>query len=149
MVDRRRLTIAAFALVVAMSGITTEGQQRAAGGAGAQAAGAGGQRAGGGGRSGPFTPDVGAKDLKSVLFNWTWHMGMLRSGNESELVKTLEYEAEGGTVQVNGQPCALKKYRISANYQTPGYRTQIKCTLPNQQTYSNVETMSGDFAWDE
>jgi hypothetical protein len=76
-------------------------------------------------------------------------MGMLRSGNESELVKTLEYEAAGGTVQVNGQPCALTKYRISANYQTPGYRTQIECTLPNKQTYSNVETMSGDYAWDE
>ena len=76
-------------------------------------------------------------------------MGMLRSGNESELVKTLEYEAEGGTIQVNGQACALTKYRISANYQIPGYRTQIKCTLPNQQAYSNVETMSGDFAWDE
>ena len=37
-----------------------------------------------------FTPTPGAKDLKSVLYNWTWHMGMLRSGNESELVKTLE-----------------------------------------------------------
>jgi hypothetical protein len=76
-------------------------------------------------------------------------MGMLRSGNESELVKTLEYEAEGGTVQVNGQPCQLTKYRVSANYQIPGYRTQIVCTLPNKQTYSNVETMSGDYAWDE
>jgi hypothetical protein len=76
-------------------------------------------------------------------------MGMLRSGNESELVKTLEYEAEGGTVLVNGQPCALKKYRISANYQIPGYRTQIECTRPNGQTYKNVETMSGEYAWDE
>ena len=76
-------------------------------------------------------------------------MGMLRSGNESELVKTLEYEAEGGAIQVNGQPCALKKYRISANYQIPGYRTQIECTLPNGQTYKNVETMSGEYAWDE
>jgi hypothetical protein len=76
-------------------------------------------------------------------------MGMLRSGNESELVKTLEYEAEGGTIQVDGQPCALKKYRISANYQIPGYRAQIECTRPNGQTYKNVETMSGAFAWDE
>ncbi len=76
-------------------------------------------------------------------------MGMLRSGNESELVKTLEYEAEGGMIQVNGQPCTLTKYRVSANYQIPGYRTQIVCTLPNKQTYSNVETMSGDYAWDE
>ena len=76
-------------------------------------------------------------------------MGMLRSGNESELVKTLEYQAEGGTIQVNGQPCALKKYRISANYQVPGYRTQIECTRPNGQTYKNVETMSGEYAWDE
>jgi hypothetical protein len=76
-------------------------------------------------------------------------MGMLRSGNESELVKTLEYEADGGTIQVNGQPCAVKKYRISANYQIPGYRAQIECTLPNGQTFKNVETMSGEYAWDE
>jgi len=76
-------------------------------------------------------------------------MGMLRSGNESELIKTLEYQAEGGTIQVQGQPCTLTKYRVSANYQTPGYRTQIVCTRSNNQTYSNIETMSGDYAWDE
>jgi hypothetical protein len=76
-------------------------------------------------------------------------MGMLRSGNESELVKTLEYQADSGTIQVNGQPCAVKKYRISANYQVPGYRTQIECTRPNGQVYKNVETMSGEYAWDE
>jgi len=76
-------------------------------------------------------------------------MGMLRSGNESELVKTLEYQAEGGTIQVNGQPCAVKKYRVSVNYQVPGYRTQIECTRPNGQMYKNIETMSGQYAWDE
>ena len=76
-------------------------------------------------------------------------MGMLRSGNESELVKTLEYQAEGGMIQVDGQPCTVTKYRISANYQIPGYRTQIVCKRPNNQTYSNIETMSGDYAWDE
>jgi len=76
-------------------------------------------------------------------------MGMLRSGNESELVKTLDYHAESGTIQVDGQPCALTKYHVQANYQIPGYRTQIECTLPNKQTYKNVETMSGDYAWDE
>jgi len=139
-----------------MSGVPAEGQGAGGQGAGAQGAGGrgggGGQRGGGGGGGrggGPFTPDIGAKDLKSVLFNWTWHMGMLRSGNESELVKTLEYQAEGGTIQMNGQPCTLKKYRISANYQIPGYRTQIECTRANGQTYTNVETMSGEYAWDE
>lgn len=76
-------------------------------------------------------------------------MGMLRSGNEAELVKTLEYEAEGGTIQVDGQPCTLSKYRISANYQIPGYRIQIECTRANGETYKNVETMAGEYAWDE
>jgi hypothetical protein len=76
-------------------------------------------------------------------------MGMLRSGNESELVKTLDYHAEGGTIQVDGQPCALTTYRVQANYQIPGYRTQIECTRANGQKYSNVETISGDYAWDE
>jgi hypothetical protein len=125
-------------------------QGRGAGAPQGQGAGAPQGRAGGrGGRGEAFTPASDARDLKSVLFNWTWHMGMLRSGNESELVKTLDYHAEGGTMQVNGQPCTLTTYRVQANYQIPGYRTQIECTLPNTQTYSNVETMSGPYAWDE
>jgi hypothetical protein len=114
-------------------------------------AGGGPGRGGPGGAfgAGPFTPTAGAKDMKSVLFNWAWRMGMLRSGNESELVKTLDYHAEGGTMQVDGQPCTLTKYRVQANYQVPGYRVQVECTRSNGQKYANVETVSGDFAWDE
>jgi hypothetical protein len=87
--------------------------------------------------------------MKSVLFNWTWHMGMLRSGNESELVKTLDYYADGGTIQVDGQPCTLTKYHVQANYQVPGWRAQIECKRANGQTYKNVEVVSGEYAWDE
>src|SRR5262245_52783692 len=163
MVDRRSLATGVLALLVALSLVMSghaqgqapaqaPGQAPPAGappGRGA-GAGAGGRGGGGFGARGPaFTPAAGAKDLKSVLYNWTWHMGMLRSGAESELIKTLDYHAEGGTIQVNGQACAVTKARIQANYQIPGYRTQIECTLPNKQTYKNVETMSGDFAWDE
>lgn len=75
-------------------------------------------------------------------------MGMLRGQAEPELVGTLEYRAEG-TIQVDGQPCTLTKYRISANYQLPGYRTQIECTRANGQIYANIETMNGEYAWDE
>ena len=155
MIDRRSLAIGVLVVAVAMAGVTAAGQGAGGGVQGPGGRGAGGQGAQGrggqgfGGRGQPFTPEPGAKDLKSVLFNWTWHMGMLRSGNESELVKTLEYEAGGGTIQVNGQPCALTKYRTSANYQIPAYRTQVECTRPDRQTYKNVETMSGDYAWDE
>ncbi len=158
MMNRRSLATGVLALLVAMSHISVaHAQGQAAGptrgqGAGApQGPAAGGARGGGGrgGRGPAFTPEAGAKDLKTVLFNWTWHMGMLRSGNESELVKTLDYHAEGGTIQVDGQPCTLTTYRVQANYQTPGDRTQIECTRANGQTYKNVETMSGDYAWDE
>src|SRR5207249_4905916 len=148
-----------LAVLVAMSQVMAAGAQgqgaaalQGRGGQGAGAQGRGGQGPGApgrGGRATAFTPPAGAKDLKSVLYNWTWHMGMLRSGAESELIKTLDYHAEGGTIQVNGQPCALTKGRIQVNYQIPGYRAQIECTLPNRQTYKNVETMSGDYAWDE
>jgi hypothetical protein len=96
----------------------------------------------------PYTPEPGARDMTSVLFNWTWHMGMLRGQAEPELVATLEYQAEG-TIDVDGQACALSKYRISANYQLPGYRTQIECTRANGEAYANIETMSGAYAWDE
>ncbi len=109
-----------------------------------------------------YTPEPGARDLKSVLFNWPWHMGMLRGIEEHELMVSLEYRAEG-TIQVDGQACAIAPfedaaregelgtsgYRISANYQEPGYRTRIECALPNGQTYSNIEVVSGEYAWDE
>jgi len=109
-----------------------------------------------------YTPAPDARDLKSVLFNWPWHMGMLRGIEEHELVVSLEYRAEG-TIQVNGRDCQIKPfadtdregelgtsgYRISVSYQQPGYRTQIECTLPNGDTYSNIEVVSGRYAWDE
>jgi hypothetical protein len=84
-----------------------------------------------------------------VLYNWAWAMGMLRSGAESELVKTLDYYGASGALQVMGQPCTLTKYHLQANYQIPGYRIDIACTRANKQTYSVVENMSGDFAWDD
>jgi hypothetical protein len=110
----------------------------------------------------PYTPEPDARDLKSVLFNWPWHMGMLRGIEEHELIVTLEYRAEG-TLQVDGQPCAITPfadaerfgelgtsgYRISSAYQFAGSRTRIECTLPNGQTHSNIEVVSGEYAWDE
>ena len=53
----------------------------------------------------PYTPAPDAKDLKSVLFNWTRNMGMLKGTDEREMVATLEYQGTG-TIQVDGQPCA-------------------------------------------
>jgi hypothetical protein len=163
MSERRTLAIGVLALLVAMSPVVSgQGAPPAAPGQGApqappargggappQGRAGGGGGGGFGGAAGPFTPTEGAKDLKTVLFNWTWRMGMLRSGAESELVKTLDYHAAGGTMQVNGQPCTLTKYRVQANYQVPGWRTQIECTFKSKQTYKNVETLSGDYAWDE
>jgi hypothetical protein len=96
----------------------------------------------------PYRPATGAKDLRSVLFNWTWHLGMLRGVDEHELIVSLEYEGKG-TVQVDGQPCATTKYRISTSYQTPGQRTQITCTRANGQPYTAIEVVSGPYAWNE
>jgi hypothetical protein len=102
----------------------------------------------GGNREPPYTPAADAKDLKSVLFNWTWHLGMLRGLDEHELMASLEYQGNG-TVQVDGQPCKLTKYRASTNYQTPGQRIQYTCTRSNGQTYSAIEVVSGPYAWNE
>jgi hypothetical protein len=96
----------------------------------------------------PYTPAADAKDLKSVLFNWTWHMGMLRGVEEHELAVSLEYQGNG-VIQVDGQPCTLTKYRSSTNYQTPGQRIQYTCTRRNGQTVSNIEVVSGTYAWNE
>ncbi len=103
----------------------------------------------GGNQEPPYTPAKDAKDLRAVLFNWTWYTGMLRGIDEHELMVSLEYQATGGSVQVDGQPCALTKYRASINYQTPGERVQYTCTRANGQAYSNVEVVSGQYAWNE
>jgi hypothetical protein len=83
-----------------------------------------------------------------VLFAWTSYMGMLRGIDEHELIVSLEYQGNG-TIQVDGQPCRLTKYRASTNYQTPGQRIQYTCTRTNGQTVSNVEVVSGQYAWNE
>ena len=54
-----------------------------------------------------------------------------------------------GTMQVDGQPCTITKYRASTNYQTFAQRNQYTCTRANGQTYSNVEVVSGLYAWNE
>jgi hypothetical protein len=95
-----------------------------------------------------YRPATGAKDLRSVLFNWTWYMGMLRGQDEHELVATLEYQGKG-TIQGDGQPCTLTKYRISNNYQTNGERVQYTCARANGEMYSNVEVVGGAYAWNE
>jgi hypothetical protein len=96
----------------------------------------------------PFTPAPGAKDLKSVMFNWGWYMGMLRSNEEYDVLMTLEYQGNG-TMQVDGQPCNVTKYRTSITYQMSGERIQATGTRPNGQSCSNIEVLSGAYAWNE
>ena len=96
----------------------------------------------------PYRPAKEAKDLRSVLFNWTWYMGMLRGVDEHELITSLEYQGKGA-IQVDGEACTLTKYRVSTNYQIPGQRVQYTCTRPNGQTVSNIEVLNGHYAWDE
>jgi len=134
---RRSVASGAFVAAVAICAALPAGAQGRPGGAG-----------GFGGGPPLYTPEPGAKDLKAVLYNWTWHTGMLRGQAEPELIATVEYQAEG-TIQVDGQPCKLSKYRVSENYQIPGYRNQIECTRANGKKYSNIETISGQYVWDE
>src|SRR5438094_4881295 len=121
----------ALALGLALSGPLTASEQSARGGV-----------------AEPYTPAKDATDLKAVLFNWMRNMGMLRGHDERDMVATLEYQGKG-TIQVDGQPCTLTKYRASTNYQTFSQRIQYACTRPNGQTYSNVEVVSGLYAWNE
>jgi hypothetical protein len=110
---------------------------------------AGAQGRGGGPNAGaPYTPAAGAQDLKAVLFNWMWGMGMLKGTDERDMVASLEYQGTG-TIQVDGQPCTLTKFRASTNYQTFSQRIQYACTQPNKQTYSNIEVVSWQYAWNE
>src|SRR6187549_232088 len=161
---RRRSRLIKAGLVVALAiavGSTADaqvpqGRAGAQGPAGAQGQGAQGQGGGQGrGRGGDpnagalYTPAAGAKDLRAVLFNWFWGQGMLKGTDERDMVATLEYQAKGGTIQVDGQPCTLSKFRASTNYQTLSQRIQYTCTRPNKQTYSNIEVVSWQYAWNE
>lgn len=96
----------------------------------------------------PYTPAADAKDLRAVLFNWMRNQGMLKGHDERDMVASLEYQGKG-TIQVDGQPCTLTKYRASTNYQTFSQRIQYACTRPNGSAYSNIEVVSGLYAWDE
>ena len=95
-----------------------------------------------------YTPAPGAKDLKSVLFNWAWYTGMLRSTEERDLIMTLVYEGKG-TIQVDGQPCNVTRYRTDISYRASGERIRITGTRPNGQSCSNIEVLSGAYAWNE
>ncbi len=109
---------------------------------------AGAQAPPGAGTTEPYTPAKDAKDLKAVLFNWMWGMGMLKGHDERDMVATLEYQGKG-TIQVDGQPCTLTKFRASTNYQTFSQRIQYACRRQNGQTTSNIEVVSGLYAWNE
>jgi hypothetical protein len=160
--SRKGITWTRVAIVVALtiSALSTDAFAQARGQGGAPAAGAqaptaaapapGGQggRGGRGGGAPLYTPAAGAKDLKAVLFNWAWYMGMLRSSEEYDLLMSLEYQGKG-TMQVDGQPCNVTKYRTSISYQTSGERIQITGTRPNGQSCSNVEVLSGAYTWNE
>jgi hypothetical protein len=126
-------TILIFAAVAALGGLSTAALQA--------------QR--GRNQPPPYTPAKDAKDLRAVLFNWAWYTGMLHGVDEHELIVSLEYQANGGTIQVDGQPCTLTKYRTSINYQISGERVQYACTRANGQAYSNVEVVNWQYAWNE
>ena len=156
--DSRRTIFTMVALVVALAiGVATAAAQQApaqgrgAGPAGPAAPGAAPGRGRGAdpNAGAPYTPAAGAKDLRSVIFNWMWHQGMLKGTDERDMVATLEYQAKGGTIQVDGQPCTLSRYRASTNYQTFSQRINYTCTRPNKQAYSNIEVVSWQYAWNE
>jgi hypothetical protein len=144
------LTVSEPSSVFGQAGGAAPATAPAQGGRGAGAGGGGAQGGGRGGRGAAplYTPAAGAKDLKAVLFNWAWYMGMLRSSEERDLVMSLEYQGKG-TIQVDGQPCNVTKYRTSISYQTSGERIQYTGTRPNGQACSNVEVLSGAYAWNE
>src|SRR6516225_11745852 len=91
---RTSVAIAA-ALMIGVPSLSSAQARGAAPAAGDQAP-AQGQARGGRGRGGPsYTPAKDAKDLKTVLFNWAWYMGMLRSDQEQDLMMTIEYQGKG------------------------------------------------------
>ena len=151
MASRKRMTRTSVAIVatlmIGVPSLSSAQDRSAAPTAGAQAPAQGG---GGRGRGAVqlYNPAPGTKDLKSVLFNWAWYMGMLRSNEEYDVLMTLDYQGKG-TIQVAGQPCNVTLYRADINYKLSGERIRITGTRPNGQSCSDVEVLSGAYAWNE
>jgi hypothetical protein len=135
-------------LMIGVPSLSRAQARGAAPAAGAEAPAQGGGRGGGRGGAPPYTPAAGAKDLKAVLFNWAWYMGMLRSNEEYDVLMTLDYQGKG-TMQVNGQPCNVTMYRSDISYRASGERIRITGTRPNGQSCSTIEVVSGAYAWNE
>src|SRR5262245_13665024 len=150
MTSRNRLLWTSVAIATLMISVPSLSRAQARGAAPAADAQAPAQGQGRGGRGGapPFTPAPGAKDLKSVLFNWAWYMGMLRSNEEYDVLMTLDYQGKG-TMQVNGQPCNVTMYRSDISYRASGERIRITGTRPNGQSCNTIEVVSGAYAWNE
>jgi hypothetical protein len=89
-----------------------------------------------------------AGGLKTVLYDWANHMGMLREIDEHDMIATLEFSATG-MVTVGGQPCKLTRYHVEINYQMSGMRADIACTLPNGQSHEEIQVVGGGYAWNE
>ncbi len=151
MTSRKKMIWASVAIMaIFMIGVPSlsSAQARGAAPAGDGQAPAQGQGRGRGAGAPPYTPAAGAKDLKSVLFNWAWYMGMLRSNEEYDVLMTLDYQGKG-TMQVNGQPCNVTMYRSDISYRASGERIRITGTRPNGQSCSTIEVVSGAYAWNE
>jgi hypothetical protein len=150
MTFRRNLswTSVAFAAALTIGVSSIAGAQPPGGGPGPGAAAGQGQAQGRGRGAPPYTPAAGAKDLKAVMFNWGWYMGMLRSSEEYDVLMTLDYQGKG-TMQVGGQPCNVTMYRSDISYKTSGERIRITGTRPNGQSCSTIEVLSGAYAWNE
>ena len=72
---------------------------------------AGAQGSGRGEPPPPYRPAASAKDLRAVLFNVTWRMGMLHGVDEHELITSLEYQGKG---KIQDEPisiCDIRRYR--------------------------------------
>ncbi len=144
MLARQKMMWTRVAIVAALTiGLPSLSGAQGPGVFGPGAPGAGGPGGPGGRGGGPqYTPEPGATDLKSVLFNWGWHMGILRSTEEYDLLMSLVYEGTG-TVQLDGQPCNVTRYRSDISYQRSGERIRITGTRPNGQSCSTIEVLSG------
>ncbi len=143
-----RLKLAIIVVTFAIFGFVHSAQNPLTAQRGGRGAAAG--AATGASRTPPPSPQAAAAgDVKSVIFNWKWYMGMLRNYQEFDAVATFELRKSTGTIRVDGQPCTLTNYRASVNYQVNGMRAQYTCKLPNGQERKGIEVVSGQYSWDE
>ena len=91
----------------------------------------------------PYTPAKDAKDLKAVLFNWMWGMGMLKGHDERDMVAHARISGQG---HHPGGRATVHADEISCEHELPDLQSADSVRLHAGERTDVLEHRSGQRA---